>query len=124
MLLAVQMPLPAPQLRLGLSTEQWQTIISNTQGQIKAGYQVTQMLWIPAGEMFVRWSSTPALDPKGPHSLGLQVYGLDGTFRRWLPNTKAIDRDFVLCGRYLVGGQNTLRVWDTGAGPQALPLAD
>lgn len=116
MLLAAQTHLPAPQLRFGLSTEQWQGIVSNTQGQISAGYQVTQTLRTPAGETFVRWSSTPALDPSGPHSLGLQVYGPDGAFRRWLPDTRAIGWDFVLCGRYLVGGQNILRVWDTGAG--------
>jgi len=70
----------------------------------------------------VRWSSTPALDPKGPYSLGFQVCGPDGTFRRWLPDTRAIDRDFVLCGQYLVGGQNTLRVWDTGAGDRPVGL--
>ena len=114
-LLAAQMHLPMPQLRFGLSTEQWQTIVSNTQGQVSAGYQATQTLRTPVGETLVRWSSTPALDPKGPHSLGFQVYGADGTFRHWLPNTRAIDRDFVLCGRYLVGGQNTLQVWDTRA---------
>jgi len=121
-LLAAQLHLPMPQLRFGLSTEQWQTIVSNTQGQISAGYQVTQTLRTPVGETLVRWSSTPALDPKGPHSLGVQVYGPDGTFRHWLPDTRAIDRDFVLCGRYLVGGQNTLRVWDTGAGDRPMGL--
>jgi len=120
--LLVMQHLPMPQLYFGLSTAQWQTIVSNTQGQISAGYQVTQTLRTPAGETFVRWSSTPALDPKGPHSLGFQVYGPDGTFRRWLPDTKAIDRDFVLCGRYLIGGQNTLRVWDTGAGNRPVGL--
>lgn len=106
---------PKYNLRLGLSALEWQTIVSNTGGQVSLGYAVTQTLRTRTGDTLVRWSSTPGLDPKGPNGLGVQVYGPGEQFQRWIPDARNIDRDFVLCGRYLVGGQNTLRVWDTEA---------
>lgn len=106
---------PGYNLRLGLPEREWQGLVSNTGGQVRSGYTVTQTLRTRTGDTLVRWSSTPALDPKGPHGLGVQVYGSGDVFQRWLPEARGIDRDFALCGRFLVGGQNTLRVWDTEA---------
>ncbi|CAM3533863.1 hypothetical protein DESA109040_15595 [Deinococcus saxicola] len=105
---------PEYDLHLGLSAAEWQALVSNTLGRVSKGYVVTQELHTPGGDSLVRWSFTPSLAPRGPNALGLQLYGPDGVFRRWLPDTARIDRDYVLCGRYLVGGGNTLRVWDTG----------
>lgn len=125
-------PAPEYSLRFGLSEVQWRVLDSNTLGHVSRGYVMTQMLHTASGDSLVRWSSTPDLDPRGPNALGLQMYGPDGTFRRWLPDTAGIDRDFVVCGRFLVGGDNTLRVWDTEqnyvvvlrrALPDSFPLA-
>lgn len=108
---------PTYTLRLGLPEAQWKAMVSNTLGHPETGYVVTQVLRAPGGSTLVAWASTPALDPKGPHGLGVQVYGASGQFVGWLPAARGIDRALVLCGRYLVGGGNTLRVWDTeGAG--------
>lgn len=136
LVLAAAAPLTAPapkyDLRLGLSDVQWRALESNTPGHVSQGYVITQELHTPGGDVLVRWSSTPSLDPRGPNALGLQLYGPDGVFRRWLPDTARIDRDYVLCGRSLVGGGNTLRVWDTGRNyavvsrrvlPASFPLA-
>ena len=106
-------PLPTYSLRLGLSDREWNGILNNTNGQVAGGYQITQQLQTVTGTTLVAWASTPALDPRGPHGFGVQVYGSSDQFVRWLPAAKGIDRAFVLCGRYLVGGGNTLRVWDT-----------
>lgn len=105
---------PQYDLQLGLSALEWQAILANTLGKVSVGYAVTQKLSTASGDTLVRWSSTPGLDPKGPNGLGVQVYGPDGIFRQWLPDAARIDRAFVLCGPYLVGGDNTLRVWDAG----------
>lgn len=112
---AVTLAAPAPKynVRLGLTGAQWQGLVSNTLGHVSQGYVITQVLRAVNGDALVRWSSTPELDPRGPNALGLQLYGPGGKFRRWLPDTARIDRNYVLCGRYLIGGGNTLRVWDT-----------
>ncbi|WP_156952935.1 hypothetical protein [Deinococcus frigens] len=106
-------PAPKDDLRLGLTETQWRGLVSNTLGHVAQGYTITQVLHPASGDALVRWSSTASLDPRGPNALGLQLYGPDGMFRRWLPDTARINRDYVLCGRYLIGGGNTLRVWDT-----------
>ncbi len=103
---------PTYSLRLGLSDAEWKVIVSNTLGHPESGYVVTQVLHAPGGSALVRWSSTSELDPKGPNGLGIQLYGPGNTFRKWLPNAARIDRDVAQCGRYLVGGNVTLRVWD------------
>jgi hypothetical protein len=105
---------PSPySLRLGLSVGEWNTIVSNTLGKVESGYVITQVLKVPGGDTLVRWSSTAGLDPKGPHSLGVQLYGPGNVFRRWLPDTARIDRDFLLCAPLVVGGNTTLRAWDS-----------
>ena len=105
---------PSPySLRLGLSDDAWKIIVSNTLGKVEQGYAMTQVLKMPNGDTLVRWSSTLGLDPKGPHSLGVQLYGPGNIFRRWLPDTVRIDRDFVSCGRFLAGGSDILWAWDS-----------
>ncbi|WP_293911482.1 hypothetical protein [Deinococcus sp.] len=111
--LALAAPASPYSLRLGLSDSEWNGIVSNTGGKVEQGYTVTQILKMPGGDTLVRWSSTPGLDPKGPHSLGVQLYGPGNVFRRWLPDTARIDRDFLLCDRLVIGGGNTLRAWDS-----------
>lgn len=103
---------PTYTLRLGLSDAEWKTIMSNTLGHPETSYVVQQVLHAPGGSTLVRWSSTAGLDPAGPRGLGIQLYGPGDTFKKWLPNAARIDRDVVQCGRYLVGGNVTLRVWD------------
>lgn len=115
--LATAGPLPTYNLRLGLGDREWKGILNNTNGQVTSGHQIIQQLQTAIGKTLVAWASTPELDPKGPHGFGVQVYGSTGQFEGWLPAAHGIDRAFILCGRYLVGGGNTLRVWTTeGAG--------
>ncbi|MVN89035.1 hypothetical protein GO986_20040 [Deinococcus sp. HMF7620] len=50
---------------------------------------------------------------KGTHGLGVQVYGPDGRFKARLQDSVLPSARVVVCGgRYVVGGGNTLRVWD------------
>lgn len=50
---------------------------------------------------------------KGTHGIGLQVYGPDGGLRTRLEDSEVPSARAVVCGdRYVVGGGNTLRVWD------------
>lgn len=102
-------------LRYGLSVSAVNALNRSTMNHLDEAHTVTQTLNTPSGDTLVAWARTAGYDPKGPRSLGVQIYGSDGTFKTWLKDS-AIERALVLCGRYLVGGDNTLRVWDTAAG--------
>lgn len=88
-------------------------MVRNTLGQVDSGHLVAQTLVTSGGDTLVRWAASAELDPRGPRSLGVQVYDPQGHFRFWLEDAAGIDRDLVVCGRFVVGGGNTLRVWDT-----------
>lgn len=50
---------------------------------------------------------------KHNHGLGVQVYGPDGRFVRRLQDSEFPTGQIVICqNRFVVGGGNTLRVWD------------
>jgi len=101
-----------PDLRLGLPEAQWRGMIANTNGHVSEGYVVVQRLQTRDGRTLVRWASTSALDPKGPNAIGVQVYSPAGVFQQWLNSSSGIDRNFVLCGPYLIGEGKSIRVWD------------
>ncbi|MEF2280423.1 hypothetical protein V3W47_19190 [Deinococcus sp. YIM 134068] len=50
---------------------------------------------------------------RGNHGIGLQIYGPDGKFKTRLDDSNIPSARAAVCGgRYVVGGGNTLRVWD------------
>lgn len=54
---------------------------------------------------------------KGTHGVGLQIYGPDGRFKTRLDDSNIPSARAAVCGgRYVVGGGNTLRVWDARQG--------
>lgn len=54
---------------------------------------------------------------KGNEGFGLQVYGPDGKFKTRLEDSSFPGVKASVCqNRYVVGGGNTLRVWDAAAG--------
>lgn len=54
---------------------------------------------------------------KGNHGIGLQIYGSDGKFKTRLEDSNFPSARAVVCqNRYVVGGGNTLRVWDAAQG--------
>ena len=107
--------LKSANLRFGLSAATVAALNRSTMNHLDDSHTVTQTLNTPSGDTLVAWARTAGYDPKGPRSLGVQIYGPDGSFKSWLKDSD-IERALVLCGRYLVGGDNTLRVWDTAAG--------
>lgn len=107
--------LKSANLRFGLSAATVAALNRSTMNHLDGSHTVTQTLNTPSGDTLVAWARTAGYDPKGPRSLGVQIYGPDGSFKSWLKDSD-IERGLVLCGRYLVGGDNTLRVWDTAAG--------
>lgn len=121
---ALTLPAPKYNIRHGLSDAQWRVMVKNTMGQVGWGYLPVQTLRTRTGDTLVHWASSAGLDPKGPNGIGIQLYGPDDRFVRWLPDTRGVDRNFVLCGRYLVGGAGTLRVWDTEDGYRVVGRRD
>lgn len=101
-------------VRLGQSATAIASLNVSRGNQLDAAHLVTQNLITPMGDALIVWVRRAEYDPKGPRSVGVQVYDSDGLFKQWLADS-AIKRPLVLCGKYLVGGDNTLRVWDTAA---------
>lgn len=99
-------------IRLGLSAAAVTALNRSTLNHIDESHEATQTLTTLGGDTLISWSRTADYDPQGPREVGVQVYGADGKFKRWLKDSVA-QRPLLLCGRYLVGGDNTLRVWDT-----------
>lgn len=100
-------------LRFGLSTATVQAVNRSTLNHLDDAHMVTQNLITPSGETLIVWARTAGYDPKGPRGVGVQIYDDKGNFKRWLGNDQLFNRDFVLCGKYLVGGEYRLNVWAT-----------
>lgn len=100
-------------VRLGLSAVAVQALDRSTMNTANQAHLISRALVTPGGDTVVAWARTAGYDPKGPRGMGMQVYRPDGTVKFWLKDS-AVERAPVLCGRFLVAGDNTLRVWDTG----------